>query len=135
PATALGSNQHSREDDAGEKSERPKEEGKGGVGTTSGRQQKPQHHDDTRDAPRYCPGQSHSDRPANAASPVRHDCLPTFNLRYAINGNAKGAIMRIHLTIAALVCAAASPAIAQSPVNTNPVGTWRGTSTCLVRPS
>ncbi len=47
--------------------------------------------------------------------------------------------MRIHLTGVALASAFAGAAVAQSPVQTttvvNPVGTWRGTSVCLVRPS
>ena len=47
--------------------------------------------------------------------------------------------MRIHLAGAALASALAGRAIAQSPVQTpapiTPVGTWRGTSVCLVRPS
>jgi hypothetical protein len=46
--------------------------------------------------------------------------------------------MRIHLVVA-LASALAHTAIAQSPVQssspTTPVGTWRGTSVCLVRPS
>ena len=35
----------------------------------------------------------------------------------------------------ALAGALAHTAIAQSPAPANPVGTWRGTSTCLVQPS
>lgn len=35
----------------------------------------------------------------------------------------------------ALAAAVAHTANAQSPAPANPVGTWRGTSTCLVRPS
>ena len=47
--------------------------------------------------------------------------------------------MRIHLTRIALASVLARTAIAQSPVQAStrvtPVGTWRGTSVCLVRPS
>ena len=47
--------------------------------------------------------------------------------------------MRILLAGVALASAVAGTAIAQSPVQppalTNPMGTWRGTSVCLVRPS
>ena len=47
--------------------------------------------------------------------------------------------MRIYLTSAALASAVAGTAIAQSPVQPparrTPVGIWRGTSACLVRPS
>jgi len=41
----------------------------------------------------------------------------------------------IHLAGIALTGALAHTAIAQSPAPANPIGTWRGTSTCLVRPS
>ena len=48
-------------------------------------------------------------------------------------------VIRIHLAGVALAAAFASTAIAQSPAQlpapTTPVGTWRGTSVCLVRPS
>jgi hypothetical protein len=47
--------------------------------------------------------------------------------------------MRFHLAGIALASAVAATAIAQSPVQPpaviNPVGTWRGSSVCLVRPS
>lgn len=46
--------------------------------------------------------------------------------------------MRIHFAGAALANALAHAAIAQSPAQAapaTPVGTWRGTSACLVRPS
>ena len=47
--------------------------------------------------------------------------------------------MRIHVAGVALAVALARTAIAQSPApsptSTTPVGTWRGTSVCLVRPS
>ena len=47
--------------------------------------------------------------------------------------------MRIHVAGVALAAALARVAIAQSPApsptSTTPVGTWRGTSVCLVRPS
>ncbi len=47
--------------------------------------------------------------------------------------------MRIHFAGAALASALAHAAIAQSPAQAaapaTPVGTWRGTSACLVRPS
>jgi hypothetical protein len=47
--------------------------------------------------------------------------------------------MRIHLAGIALGCALAHTAIAQSAAQpsgrANPVGVWRGTSACLVRPS
>jgi hypothetical protein len=46
--------------------------------------------------------------------------------------------MRIHITSVALACAVTGTASAQSPAQlarTTPVGTWRGTSVCLVRPS
>ena len=47
--------------------------------------------------------------------------------------------MRIQLAGVALAAAFARTAIAQSPAQppapTTPVGTWRGTSVCLVRPS
>ena len=47
--------------------------------------------------------------------------------------------MRIHVAGVALAAALARTAIAQSPApsptSTTPVGTWRGTSVCLVRPS
>jgi hypothetical protein len=51
--------------------------------------------------------------------------------------------MRFHLAGIALASAVAGTAIAQSPVQPpavinpviNPVGTWRGSSVCLVRPS
>jgi hypothetical protein len=45
---------------------------------------------------------------------------------------------RIHLAVAALAGALAHSAIAQSPAQasaTTPIGIWRGTSSCLVRPS
>ncbi len=46
---------------------------------------------------------------------------------------------RIHLAGVAMASAVAGAAIAQSPVQPpalmNPVGNWRGTSVCLVRPS
>ena len=46
---------------------------------------------------------------------------------------------RIHIAGVALAAALARTAIAQSPApsptSTTPVGTWRGTSVCLVRPS
>jgi hypothetical protein len=45
------------------------------------------------------------------------------------------AAMRIHVAGVALACALARTAIAQSPAPMSPVGTWRGTSACLVRPS
>jgi|SRR5689334_11448565 len=43
--------------------------------------------------------------------------------------------MSIHLTSIALACGLARLALAQSPAPKTPVGTWRGTSVCLVRPS
>jgi len=43
--------------------------------------------------------------------------------------------MRIHLTVVALASALAQTAIAQSPTAKTLVGTWRGTSVCLVHPS
>jgi hypothetical protein len=47
--------------------------------------------------------------------------------------------MRFRLAGVALACALAHAAIAQSPAQSpapaHPVGTWRGTSACLVRPS
>jgi len=43
--------------------------------------------------------------------------------------------MRIHLTVVALASALAQTAIAQSPTAKTLVGTWRGTSACLVHPS
>jgi len=47
--------------------------------------------------------------------------------------------MRLHIAGAALSAAFAATATAQTPArtaaSTGPVGTWRGTSTCLVRPS
>jgi hypothetical protein len=51
--------------------------------------------------------------------------------------------MRFHLAGVALASAVAGTAIAQSPVQApavinpviNPLGTWRGSSVCLVRPS
>jgi hypothetical protein len=45
--------------------------------------------------------------------------------------------MRTHFAGVALASALAHTAIAQSPAQspTTPVGTWRGTSACLVRPS
>ena len=47
--------------------------------------------------------------------------------------------MRIHVTGVALASTVAGTAIAQSPVqppaSITPVGIWRGTSVCLVRPS
>jgi len=49
------------------------------------------------------------------------------------------AAMRLHVAGVALACALARTAIAQSPAQSpapmTPVGTWRGTSACLVRPS
>ena len=49
------------------------------------------------------------------------------------------AAMRIYSTGVALASALAHTAIAQSPVQppaaVNPIGTWRGASVCLVRPS
>ncbi len=54
--------------------------------------------------------------------------------------NLRGvAAMRIHFAGVALASAVAGRAIAQSPVQTpapmTPLGTWRGASVCLVRPS
>ena len=47
--------------------------------------------------------------------------------------------MRFHFAVVALASALAHAAIAQSPAQgaaaATPVGTWRGTSACLVRPS
>ena len=47
--------------------------------------------------------------------------------------------MKIHFAGVALASALAHTAIAQSPAQepspATPIGTWRGTSTCLVRPS
>src|SRR5689334_13704819 len=43
--------------------------------------------------------------------------------------------MSIHITALALASALARTAIAQSPAPKTPVGIWRGTSVCLVRPS
>src|SRR5206468_7749925 len=43
--------------------------------------------------------------------------------------------MRTHVAVIALASAVAGKAIAQPPARPNPVGTWRGTSVCLVRPS
>ena len=53
--------------------------------------------------------------------------------------NLRVVVVRIHLAGVALASALARTAIAQSPApsptSTTPVGTWRGTSVCLVRPS
>jgi hypothetical protein len=47
--------------------------------------------------------------------------------------------MKIHLTYIALACVLAREASAQAPAHppaaVGPVGTWRGTSVCLVHPS
>ena len=43
--------------------------------------------------------------------------------------------MRIHIALMALTGASVRAAIAQSPAPVTPVGIWRGTSVCLVRPS
>lgn len=43
--------------------------------------------------------------------------------------------IKIHLVGIALAAALAGIATAQSPAPASPMGTWRGTSTCLVRPS
>jgi hypothetical protein len=43
--------------------------------------------------------------------------------------------MRIHIAVVALVGALARGAIAQAPARVTPMGIWRGTSVCLVRPS
>lgn len=43
--------------------------------------------------------------------------------------------MRTHVAAIALLGALAQSAIAQAPSHGSPIGTWRGTSTCLVRPS
>ncbi len=47
--------------------------------------------------------------------------------------------MRIHLAVLVFVCTFARTAKAQAPVPASqaaaPLGTWRGTSTCVVRPS
>ena len=43
--------------------------------------------------------------------------------------------MRMHFVVLALACALARASSAQSPAQKSVVGVWRGTSTCLVRPS
>jgi hypothetical protein len=43
--------------------------------------------------------------------------------------------MRLHIVLVALAGALARVAIAQTPAPAPPVGIWRGTSACLVRPS
>jgi hypothetical protein len=43
--------------------------------------------------------------------------------------------MNIHLARVALSLTLVSTAIAQSPIQSIPIGTWRGTSLCLVHPS
>ena len=67
PATALNKTQPPRKDDASDKSESTKHEGKGRVGTTTGYQQNPQHHDRARAAPSRCPGQADADCAADAS--------------------------------------------------------------------
>lgn len=79
PATSLDQTQHSRENDAGDKSEGTEHEGKGGVGTTTGCQQKPQHNDHAGTAPGCCPGQSHPNGATDASPPRLHAYLPTLN--------------------------------------------------------
>jgi hypothetical protein len=53
--------------------------------------------------------------------------------------NLRVVVVKIHLAGIALASAVAGTAIAQSPVqppaHITPVGVWRGTSVCLVRPS
>ena len=44
-------------------------------------------------------------------------------------------IMKIEVFIIALASAFESTAMAQSSAPSSPIGTWRGTSVCLVRPS
>src|SRR3954465_8624515 len=43
--------------------------------------------------------------------------------------------MGIQIAVVALVGALARGAIAQAPARVTPMGVWRGTSVCLVRPS
>src|SRR5207248_2922193 len=76
PATAINKTQHPRENDASDKSEGAKHEGKGRVGTTTGYQQKPQHHDRASAAPSCCPDQSHPNGATDASQQLLHAYPP-----------------------------------------------------------